>query len=92
MRIDSLTQIRKHFKEPQNTNEVHKKSLSQMDRLALFITEKIGTIFKTVEAFDLGLEPISEHLLPFKFEVGDLREAWVPDVWLERIVEPTSSS
>lgn len=42
--IDSLENIRKQFKSPQNTNKVHHSQLSPLDRLALAVTEKIGTM------------------------------------------------
>lgn len=42
--IDSLENIRKQFKPFQNTNKVHHSQLSPLDRLALSVTEKIGTM------------------------------------------------
>ena len=39
----SIEQIRKEF-PAKNVNVVHRKNMSKMDRLALFITERIGTM------------------------------------------------
>lgn len=44
MKPDSLEEIRKKFKSPQNTNKIHRAKLSSMDKLALVVTEKIGTM------------------------------------------------
>ncbi len=43
-KIDSLENIRKQYKSPQNINKVHRSQLSSLDRLALLVTEKIGTM------------------------------------------------
>lgn len=42
--VESLNEIKKRFSEPVNPNVVHKKRLSGMERLAVFVTEKIGTM------------------------------------------------
>lgn len=42
--IASLEEIRKEYKTPQNTNKVHRESLSSVEKLALFITQKVGTM------------------------------------------------
>jgi len=41
---EKLEEIKKQFGEAQNPNEIHKKQLSSLDKLALFVTEKIGTM------------------------------------------------
>ncbi len=43
-KVESLQLIKKDFKAPVNTNLVHKKRLSKLENLALFVTEKIGTM------------------------------------------------
>lgn len=43
-KVESLQLIKKDFKSPVNTNFVHKKRLSKLENLALFVTEKIGTM------------------------------------------------
>lgn len=42
--IDSLESLRKRFNPPKNTNKIHHSKLSALDKLALFITERIGTM------------------------------------------------
>jgi len=42
--IKSLKDIRKNFAAPKNVNVVHRKSLSSLEKLALIVTEKIGTM------------------------------------------------
>jgi len=44
MKIDSLAEIKKHYKSPQNVNKIHKSSLSPMQKLAVVVTNKIGTM------------------------------------------------
>jgi uncharacterized membrane protein len=41
---DSLKELREHFGPPKNTNLIHRKQLSTLDKLAIFVTEKIGTM------------------------------------------------
>lgn len=43
-KIFSLQEIRARFSSPKNTNEIHKKSLSPMEKLALVITQRVGTM------------------------------------------------
>ena len=43
-KIETIEQIRKQFSPPQNVNIIHRKKLSSMDRLAVFVTERIGTM------------------------------------------------
>ncbi len=43
-KIISLENLRKQYSPPKNTNLVHKHSLSRLDKLALFVTQKIGTM------------------------------------------------
>lgn len=42
--IEKLSDLKKSLPLITNVNRVHKKQLSKMDRLALFVTEKIGTM------------------------------------------------
>ncbi len=42
--IETLKEIRNHFSSPVNTNVSHKKKLSSLEKLALFITQKVGTM------------------------------------------------
>lgn len=42
--VDSLEEIRKHYQGAQDTNKLHRDSLSTLEKLALFITQKIGTM------------------------------------------------
>ncbi len=44
MKIDSVEEIRQHFKGPQDTNKIHRSQLSPMQRLAVVVTNKIGTM------------------------------------------------
>lgn len=44
MQATPLEEIRKSFPAMQNTNHVHRESLSPINKLALLITEKIGTM------------------------------------------------
>lgn len=37
-------ELHKKFGSPKNVNVIHKKGLTNLDKLALFITEKIGTM------------------------------------------------
>jgi uncharacterized membrane protein len=43
-KIRSLADLRHEFAPIANTNEVHKNHLSKTDRLALFITKRVGTM------------------------------------------------
>ena len=40
----TLTNLKKKFGPPKNVNLIHKKGLSGLDKLALVVTEKIGTM------------------------------------------------
>lgn len=42
--IETVAQIRQKFKEPVNVNVVHHKQFTPLDKLALFITEHVGTM------------------------------------------------
>lgn len=42
--IETAKTLSEKFGPPKNVNVVHKKKLSSMDRLAVFITNKIGTM------------------------------------------------
>ncbi|MCL4365741.1 DUF1003 domain-containing protein [Patescibacteria group bacterium] len=42
--IESLENLQKKFGPLKNTNKVHRSKLSFTDKLALFVTEKIGTM------------------------------------------------
>lgn len=41
---ESLETIRKRFMQTSNPNILHKKRLSKMERLAVYVTERIGTM------------------------------------------------
>lgn len=43
-KIQSFIKIQKEFGPPRNVNVIHHKKLSKMDNLALFVTERIGTM------------------------------------------------
>lgn len=43
-KIETVEELRKKFKSPQDTNKIHHSQLSSLDRLALVVTEKIGTM------------------------------------------------
>ena len=42
--IKTLADLKREFKPVVNTNEIHKSRLSKTDKIALFITSKIGTM------------------------------------------------
>ncbi len=42
--IKSINELKEQFGTPKNVNIVHRKQLSKMERLAVFVTEKIGTM------------------------------------------------
>lgn len=42
--IQTLSTIRKEFKVIHNVNKIHRDQLSTLDKLALFITKKVGTM------------------------------------------------
>ena len=42
--IRTIADLRRDFAPIQNTNEIHKSRLSKTDKVALFITNKIGTM------------------------------------------------
>ena len=42
--IQTLEEVRKEFGPLKNTNAVHRKSLSSMEKLALMITQRVGTM------------------------------------------------
>ena len=42
--IDTLSEIRKKYSFPENANVTHRKGLTGLEKLALFVTEKIGTM------------------------------------------------
>lgn len=43
-KIESLASIRQSHPPVKNTNEVHERNLSSLDKLALLITQRIGTM------------------------------------------------
>ncbi len=43
-KITTVTEIKKEFVSPLNTNKIHKKNLSKLESLAIFVTERIGTM------------------------------------------------
>lgn len=42
--IEALDQLKEKFTPVKNTNEIHRSRLSKLDKLALFITEKVGSM------------------------------------------------
>ncbi len=43
-KVKTLEQIRREQREIQNTNKIHKKGLSPLERLGLFVTNRVGTM------------------------------------------------
>lgn len=43
-KISTVVEIKKEFVSPLNTNKIHKKNLSKLESLAIFVTERIGTM------------------------------------------------
>jgi uncharacterized membrane protein len=41
---ESIESLKKQFTPPVNVNVIHRNRLSRLDRLAIFVTEKIGTM------------------------------------------------
>src|ERR1700722_15430318 len=44
MHIDTLEEIKKQFPETKNVNVIHKKKLSSLEKLGLFVTNHVGTM------------------------------------------------
>jgi uncharacterized membrane protein len=42
--FEALSEIRKKYSLPENANITHRKGLTNLERLALFVTNKIGTM------------------------------------------------
>lgn len=42
--IETIESLQKQFGPPKNVNVIHKSKLSSLDKLAIFVTEKIGTM------------------------------------------------
>jgi uncharacterized membrane protein len=42
--IETVKKIKEKYGHPKNVNVVHKESLSRIDNLAVFVTERIGTM------------------------------------------------
>lgn len=43
-KIETLAEIKEKFQPIQNVNVVHRKSLSKIEKLAVFITDRVGTM------------------------------------------------
>lgn len=43
-RPNTIEELKKEFGAPKNVNVIHRRSLSKMEKLAVFVTEKIGTM------------------------------------------------
>lgn len=43
-KILSVDEIRKLYSSPKNTNKIHREHLSGIEKLALFITQRVGTM------------------------------------------------
>jgi uncharacterized membrane protein len=44
MKIDTLEEIKQQFPQLKNTNEVHKRGLSPLEKLGIFVTNHVGTM------------------------------------------------
>lgn len=44
MHIDTLEELKKQFPETKNVNAMHKKHLSNLESLGLWVTERVGTM------------------------------------------------
>src|SRR6266480_1154915 len=44
MKIDSLDEIKQQFPQLKNTNEVHRKGMSGLEKLGLTVTNHVGTM------------------------------------------------
>jgi len=44
MRIETLEEIKEQFPHLHNTNTVHKKGMTKLERLGLFVTDHVGTM------------------------------------------------
>src|SRR5258708_26809998 len=44
MKISTVNELREKFNSPKNTNVIHRRRLTWLDKLALFVTDKIGTM------------------------------------------------
>lgn len=55
-KIVTVEELTRKFKPPENINVIHKRQLSSLDKLALFVTENIGTMgfFFIILFFNLG--------------------------------------
>lgn len=42
--VETLIEIRKKYSSPENANVIHQKKLTNLEKLALLVTEKIGTM------------------------------------------------
>ena len=42
--METAKSLKEKFGAPKNVNVVHRKSLSKLDKLALFVTERVGTM------------------------------------------------
>lgn len=68
--IKTLEDLRKEFAPIPNTNEVHKSRLSRTDKIALFITNKVGTmgffyicaIMVTIPLFFKSTMPVIQYI------------------------------
>src|SRR6202022_893470 len=43
-KVETLAQIRREQHEVQNTNKIHRKGLSLLERMGLLVTDKVGTM------------------------------------------------
>lgn len=43
-RVSSVKQLKEEFGEPKNVNVIHRRRLSALDKLAIVVTDKIGTM------------------------------------------------
>lgn len=61
----TLEQIKHHFPPLHNVNQTHRQGLSSMDKLALWITEHVGTMtFFMLIFLDIDLVEL-EYACPF---------------------------
>ncbi len=42
--LTTITELKNEFGPPQNVNTIHRKKLSTVDKIALFVTQRVGTM------------------------------------------------
>lgn len=86
-KINTLEELRKEFNPPADVNVIHRRKLSKMDKLALIITTKIGTMgFFFILAIWVGAWIVWNTVLP-KSTRFDPFPAFVLLLFLTNIIE-----